>query len=93
MFNKELIMQEDVVIHCDTHEKAKKILRWADEQYLEWCSGRTYVESDNWENYKEETCYCFYKGSFCSIDKWMSIDYKILTYEEVLMKDLKKNKD
>jgi len=83
-FNKELIMQKNVVIHCDTKEKAELLLSWTVKEKLKWITGNSYLKRDNWHWYKDQTGYCIGKGIFGTIDTFEKEGYKILKLEEVL---------
>jgi len=84
-FNKELIMQENTVVHCDTKEKAARLLEWADSLGRSWRYGDSYLYNTNWDNYKELTCYYIYNNSFADTKGvYTKYNYKILEFEEVL---------
>lgn len=80
-------------VHCDTEEKAREFLKECDRVGLKWCSGRDLTNVDNWECYKNETCYrCDKKGVdyanvdfYKDIEKLLIIDYTPSkpTYQEV----------
>lgn len=36
LFDYKKIMQPNTVVHCDTEEKAKKLLEWADSRGSSW---------------------------------------------------------
>lgn len=44
-------------VACPTKEQAKDFLKTARDRGLEWCSGASLVDKDNWDNYKEKTVY------------------------------------
>lgn len=87
LFDYNKIMQKDTVVHCDTEEKAKKLLEWADSKGLKWCNEDGYINDICWGEHKENTCYELFKGKFGSLNWNMINNYTILTYEEVLLND------
>lgn len=45
-------------IHCPTKEQANKICMLMHQAGLKWVDNRSYLElSNNWDRYKEKTCY------------------------------------
>ena len=55
---KEFFESKDkLAIHCDTEEKAKKLLKTFDKAGYHWANGNSYIEDIHWEIYEEETCY------------------------------------
>lgn len=85
MFDYNKIMQENTVVHCNTEEKAKKLLEWADSIGLKRHSGRSfkgvlaYTEGG--------TYYDLYYGYTWDISYAKLKEYEVLTYEEVLLND------
>ena len=55
-----------IAIHCKTREESDKFLKKADSFGLKW--GRSSpcktIILENWETYKEETCYCINDEDF-----------------------------
>ncbi len=49
--------EEFLAIHCDTEEKAIKLLRTFDKMGKKWRSRNTYLEKICWKYEKENTCY------------------------------------
>ena len=39
-FDYDRIVQPNVVVHCDTEEKAINLLKWADSVGLKWCTNK-----------------------------------------------------
>ena len=64
-------LENDMVVHCDTKEKAKKLIKMienAEMGTLEDNERQYFV--DRWDEYKEETCYRF------NLDSLLSYCYK-----------------
>lgn len=93
-FDYYKIMQDNTVVHCDTEEKANNLLEWADSKDLKWCHGREYSKYNQWEDYKQSTCYNLKQGTYSGIKSCKQNNCNILTYEEVLIKEEEmKNKE
>lgn len=86
-FNYDLIMQPNTVVHCDTEEKDRELSIWADSKGLKWQSGHSYLETNNWRIYKEDTCRYLYVGEFSGLDYYKKEGYTILKYEDVVINE------
>lgn len=94
-FNLKKFKNEDIVIHCDTEEKANDLLNYLDNLGITWVSGSSLLNYNNWEEYKQNTCYefynkgisyadCeFYKDENCKIIEWEIVDKKTRGFEIV----------
>ena len=71
-----------LAIHCDTEEKATKLLKVFDKMGHRWAAGNSYIEDTCWEPYEEETCYSN-DGSFGSIVAFREYGYTVLEFEEI----------
>jgi hypothetical protein len=87
LFDYKKIMQPNTVVHCDTEEKAKKLLEWADSRGLKWCSGDRYIDYGAWALRKEKTCFYLKEGKYGGLEFCKDNNYTILTYEEALLND------
>ena len=61
-------------IHCDTEEKANKLLTILNKLGQKWISGESYLINNNWRSYKTQTCYGL-DGSY-GISKWYDDVYE-----------------
>ncbi len=78
------IMQENTVVHCDTEEKAKDLLEWADTCGLKWSSGARYSQLTYWEQHKDNgICYYFLNDIKSSLSFFKAKNSIILTPEDV----------
>lgn len=75
--------KKPLAIHCDTEEKANKLLEAFDKLGKEWISGLSYLAANCWETYKENTCYCN-TNAYSSVDYYKSKKYKIYEFEDVI---------
>ena len=55
---------DTVLMHCSTKEEAEIFCDFLDSSGLTWITGKSYVERNNYESYRENTCYRFKRGSF-----------------------------
>ena len=83
---KEFFSNRNFAVHCDSEEKAKKLLKAFDEAGYRWASGYSYTEYTCWTTYKEETCYiadrCFGSVEYCK-----EYDYTVLEFDEIEFED------
>ena len=57
---------DEMFIHCDTEEKANKLLKAFDKMGKTWHGGMSYLEDNNWDIYGQETVYSN-RGTCCSV--------------------------
>ena len=74
--------KEIVVIHCDTEEKAKQLLKAFDKMGKKWSNGESYLEVTNWSMAEKETCYDN-KGLYSSYKIYKENDFNIYEFENV----------
>ena len=87
LFDYKKIMQPNTVVHCDTEEKAKKLLEWADSRGLKWNNGDSYKSVLNWHKYGKDTVYKLSSGLFGDEPWYKRNNYTVLTYEEAILND------
>lgn len=46
-----------VVVHCRTKQEAQSFLKFLHKLGYRWCSCSSLLEIDNYEDYREDTCY------------------------------------
>lgn len=69
-------------IHCDTEEKAKKLLKEFDKAGYHWRTGERYIAYTNWERHKEKTCYSD-DGCFGRVGYFKICGYTIIEFDEI----------
>lgn len=67
-------LKDNEVIHCSTPEENNIILQLFHNAGLKWCTGKTYLEKNEWETYEENTCYNPSKGNYGNLDHWKNIN-------------------
>lgn len=80
-------LKENQVVHCKTHEEAKRILKLAHEAGMRWSNGVEYIKKDCWdcwEFFKENTCYNFYQGKYGSLDNYARKYLEIISSEKII---------
>lgn len=70
------------VIHCDTREKAHRLLKRFDELGKKWCNGKSYLEQDNYNCYGEDTCYTV-EGHYSPHWWYQNNNYPIVEFDEI----------
>jgi len=81
---KEYLTQKNTVFHCETEEEANQLLKIADEFGLNWINGEYYLNKNNWEVYKEDTCYDFNDGAYCDSGWFKSNGLNIIKARDIL---------
>ena len=58
-FNWEEFMDKNnkIVVHCKTEEEAIDFCSQMNTHGMKWNNGDSYLKKNNWDKYKEETCY------------------------------------
>lgn len=73
-----------IVVHCKTEEEAIDFCKQMDEHGLKWRNRDSYLEENNWNIYKEKTCYDS-DGSF-GTKNISYINYTILEWSDYIKK-------
>lgn len=73
---------KDVCIHCKTKEEAEDFCKVMDKAGLRWSSGESYLEMSCFDDYKEQTCYCFNRGTYNSTVYAKDKGYQILEWSD-----------
>ena len=76
------IASNDTAMHCPSLEQAKMLLKYLDNHGYRWFSGMRYTETTYWEDYHEDTCYCFLDGSYCSLRYCIDKGYPVLEFDD-----------
>ena len=75
--NKKLM-----AIHCNTKEKAKKLLEAFDKLGKKWCDGDSYLDDDCYDMHMQDICYD--SDGECSEYSWYKEhDYEIYEFKDV----------
>lgn len=74
--------KDNFCMHCDTEEKAKIFLKFLHKYDRNWILGDSYLSKTNWEVYKENTCYNFNDGTYCSLVQSKQKKYTILEFDD-----------
>lgn len=82
----DFFKQKDrMVIHCDTEEKANKLMIEFNKLGKKWCTGDSYTVNDNqWNVYRTKTCYSN-KGSYADLDCYKSINDVIYEFDDIIL--------
>lgn len=85
-FNFKEWENQKVVMHCSTKEEAEDFCRVMHEAGKKWCNGAPYLNSTEWDDYKENTCYRFNNDSFGSLQLYKNDNYLILEWSSYMNK-------
>lgn len=75
---------KDLAIHCDTEEKANKLLCAFDRMGRTWCSGESYLIQNNFNEYGKDICYTN-SGNYGYVKFYKDCDYKIYEFEDIIL--------
>lgn len=91
-FNWDEFKNKDnkIAVHCKTEEEAIDFCKRMHEHGMKWCSGKSYMEKTNYEEYKGETCYIRF-GMFSSYRYYNSEGYEILEWSDYMQKEFTKS--
>ena len=85
--------KERLAIHCNTEEKANKLLKEFDKFGKTWWTGEGYLENTCFHTYKDKTCY-FNDGWLCEIEYYENDNnYKIYSFEDIIFEEQCKPKN
>lgn len=79
-----------IAVNCKTEEEAKDFCKQMHEHGMKWCTGKSYMEKTNYEEYKGETCYTGF-GEFSSYRYYNSEGYEILEWSDYMQKEFTKS--
>lgn len=72
----------NIAIHCDTEEKAKKLLKYLHKKGFAWTGGISLTKKTNWLEYENETCYTS-EVMFCNREYFIEDNYNILSFNDI----------
>lgn len=75
---------QKVAVNCTTPKQAEAFCKLMHENGLKWSSGFSYLESTNWEEYKEASCYTLDSYGYASNVFLISEGYIILPATDFL---------
>ena len=75
--------KEHIGIHCDTKEKAEKLLKEFDNMGKRWNTDTSYLSHSKWEIYRKETVY-FNNGTIGDVNYCITQNYKLYEFENVI---------
>lgn len=81
-FDFNALKGKDVCMHCKTEEEAEDFCKVMDAAGLRWSSGESYLEMSCFDDYKEQTCYCFNRGTYNSTVYAKDKGYQILEWSD-----------
>lgn len=79
-----------IAVHCKTEEEAKDFCKQMHGQGMKWCTGKSYMEKTNYEEYKGETCYVG-SGEYSLYRYCNSEGYEILEWSDYMQKEFTKS--
>lgn len=92
-FDFDVWKGKDVCMHCKTEEEAEDFCNEMNEAGLRWSSGDSYLSWSCFEPYKEQTCYCFNKGTYDNTVCAKGKGYTILEWSDYRSTDPKEEQE
>ena len=77
-------LKENECIHCETEEQAKAICKLMHEAGLKWRFGESYLEENEYNIYKSQTCYFPKERQYADLDYAKEENYTIFKAEQFL---------
>lgn len=81
-FDFDAWKDENICMHCKTREEAEDFRNEMNKAGLRWSSGNSYLSWSCFETYKDQTCYCFNKGTYESTGRARNKGYQILEWSD-----------
>lgn len=78
---------KEVAMWCKKKEYAEEFCKLMHEQGLKWSTGRSYLDSNYWDDYTAETAYEFNTGHFAELNLPEINNYTILDFEDYIVKE------
>ena len=84
--------KERLAIHCNTEEKANKLLKEFDKFGKTWWTGEGYLENTCFDTYKDKTCYSN-SGAYEETEHYKDEKCKIYSFEDIIFEEEAKPKN
>ncbi len=81
-FDFDAWKDKNVCMHCKSREEAEDFCRDMHKAGLTWVNGDSYLETSCFDDYKEQTCYRFNKGTYNSTVYAENKGYRILEWAD-----------
>lgn len=83
------IIGKNIVVHCDTEEKANKFLQECEKRGFKWINGDNPMCYTNWSVFESDTCYAVADDgiSYERVEYFTNNRYKIIEYDDTLFDD------
>ena len=72
-----------IAVHCRTEKEAEDFCREMHEHGLTWCNKGSYLKCNEYNTYKEETCYTN-EGMFADRNFYIRNGYEILEWSDYI---------
>ena len=80
-----------MAIHCPEEWMANELLEYADSKEYKWNAKYRYTDRNYWRFEKQNTIYFIERGTYSSINYVIKNKYKILHYNDVVIKEENNN--
>lgn len=79
----EKYVGSNLVVNCKTFELSQEFRELADKFGYEWCTGASYIDVDEWFDYKDKTCYELYQGMYSPKSDYKKHGYDIIEFNGI----------
>lgn len=80
-------LEDRVCMHCKTEEEANIFLGFLHSLGKTWCDGTSYLDRNNFDDYRRNTCYYFNDGTYCSTEWAVTENTKILEFSDWIVQE------
>lgn len=86
-------IKENTVVHCPEEWMSEALFWAADRMGKRWSCGESYIGTNSWYHYKEESCYNFFGGWRGSVSYYKSEGFKIIPFWDAVCGENKESKN
>ena len=82
MLNIKKYINQRYAINCKNEDEVHMLSIYLDSLGYTWCNNTSYITHQHLD-YKEETCYYPFDGTYCDLEYFISNSYKVIKFEEI----------
>lgn len=76
-----------VVMHCKTEADAEKFCEILELNGFTWADGSSYYYNSRFDEYGENTCYCWNVGCSCSLATAVLLNCEIIEFDSIAIRE------
>lgn len=78
----KIYIENRTAFRCKTEDQLTMFSIYLDNLGYTWCNGRTYADEVH-TDYKEETCYYPFDGTYCDYGYFVENGYNVIDFEDI----------